>query len=122
MKKLLCLLVLIFLVGCTIKEYKRVSPKEAEVMMSKMSESYVIVDVREANEYQEGHIEGAINIPLGEIEVTAPNLLKDKNQTIFVYCRSGNRSQTGSQTFVELGYKNVIEMGGIIDWEGNVIK
>ena len=122
MKKLLLLLVVLFLIGCATKEYKRVGTKEAEVMMGEMSETYIIVDVREVDEYQEGHIENAINIPLSEIETVAPTLIKDKNQTIFVYCRSGNRSQTGSQTFVDLGYKNVIEMGGIIDWEGNIVK
>ena len=73
-------------------------------------------------EFAEGHIENAILIPDYEITSKADEILKDKNQLILVYCRSGNRSKVASQALVELGYTNVKEFGGIIDWEYGIVK
>ena len=84
--------------------------------------NYIILDVRTPEEFKDKHIPNAINVPNESIGTNVISELPDKNQLILVYCRSGNRSQTGSQTFVDLGYKNVIEMGGILDWEGNIVK
>ena len=76
---------------------------------------YIILDVRRADEYAGGHIPGAIND-------TCPEELPDLNQTIYVYCRSGNRSKQASEKLVSLGYTNIIEFGGILDWTGEIEK
>ena len=124
MKKLLCFICLFSLLGCTKEEgsYTRVLPTEAQVMMEESVEPFVLVDVRRIDEYSESHIEGAINIPLDTIDESVYEILKDKNQAIYIYCRSGNRSQEASQKLVDLGYTNIIEMGGIIDWEGSIVE
>lgn len=83
---------------------------------------YIILDVRRADEFAEGHIPGAINVAnenIGDEEIAE---LPDKNQTIYVYCRSGNRSKQAAEKLVNLGYKNIIEFGGIIDWKGDIEK
>ena len=77
---------------------------------------YVILDVRTEEEFAEGHIPGAILIPDYEIESKAEQNLTDKNQLILVYCRSGRRSKNASAALVSLGYTNIREFGGIIDW------
>ena len=83
---------------------------------------YIILDVREQYEYDEGHILGAILIPYGEIADRAEKELPDKNQLILVYCRSGRRSKIAAEELVKLGYTNVKEFGGIIDWEYEIVK
>ena len=101
--------------------YTSISMEEAEEMM-KTEENYIILDVRTYEEYEEGHIPGAICIPnetIGSQEITQ---LKDKTQLIMVYCRSGNRSKQASQKLCELGYSNIVEFGGIIDWKGKAVK
>ena len=116
---------LLYMCGCTtskeVVSYTRVETSKAKEMMGE-TEHYILLDVRTVEEYNDGHIEGAINLPLDEIEEKAISTLPNLNQPIFVYCRSGNRSKTASQQLVELGYTNIIEMGGIIDWEGNIVK
>ena len=76
----------------------------------------IILDVREQYEYDEGHIPNAILIPYTEIEGKAESMLPDKNKEILVYCRSGRRSKIAAESLVKLGYTNVKEFGGIIDW------
>ena len=83
---------------------------------------YIILDVRRADEFSQGHIPGAINIANEDIIDTEPAELKDKNQTIYVYCRSGNRSKQASAKLAAMGYTNIVECGGIIDWTGEVEK
>lgn len=83
---------------------------------------YIILDVRRADEFSQGHIPGAINIANEDIIDTEPAELKDKNQTIYVYCRSGNRSKQASAKLAAMGYINIVECGGIIDWTGEVEK
>ena len=83
---------------------------------------YIILDVRRADEFAEGHIPGAINVAnedIGDEEIVE---LPDKKQTIYVYCRSGNRSKQAAEKLVKLGYENIIEFGGIIDWKGDIEK
>ena len=80
------------------------------------SEDYIILDVREQDEYDSGHIPGALLIPNTEIEARAEDALTDKEQLILVYCRSGRRSKLAAEILVELGYTNIREFGGIIDW------
>ena len=83
---------------------------------------YIILDVRRADEYAGGHIPGAINVANETINDTCPEELPDMNQTIYVYCRSGNRSKQASEKLVGLGYTNIIEFGGILDWTGEIEK
>lgn len=83
---------------------------------------YIILDVRSKEEYDEGHIENAIVIPDTEIAARAENELKDKQQLILVYCRSGRRSKLASAALCEMGYTNVKEFGGILDWPYETVK
>jgi rhodanese-related sulfurtransferase len=96
--------------------YERINAEEAKAIMDRES-GYIIIDARTQSEYDEGHIPGAILIPEYEIANKAGELLKDKNQLILVYCRSGRRSKIAAQALVDLGYTNVKEFGGIIDWK-----
>ena len=101
--------------------YEHISADEAKALMDSESD-YTIVDARTQEEFDEGHIEGAIMIPEYEIEAKAESLLPDKNQLILVYCRSGRRSKIASEALVKLGYTNVKEFGGIIDWPYEIVK
>lgn len=96
--------------------YEQITPSEAKRLMDTEGD-YVILDVRTEEEYDEGHIEGAVLIPDFEINSKAEGILTDKNQLILVYCRSGRRSKLAAEALVSLGYTNVKEFGGIIDWE-----
>lgn len=96
-------------------EYKQISQKEAKEIMDSEKE-YVILDVRTEEEFAEKHIPGAVLIPHDEIESRAEKELLDKEKTILVYCRSGNRSKVASQILADLGYSAVFEFGGINDW------
>jgi rhodanese-related sulfurtransferase len=96
--------------------YERINAEEAKAIMDRES-GYIIIDARTQSEYDEGHIPGAILIPEYEIANKAGELLKDKNQLILVYCRSGRRSKIAAQALVDLGYTNVKEFGGIIGWK-----
>ena len=92
-----------------------ITAEEAKEFMDS-TEDYVLLDVREEDEFAEGHLEGAILIPYESIEERAEEELPDKGQLILVYCRSGNRSKKAAEILVELGYTNIKEFGGIIDW------
>lgn len=100
--------------------YEQISQKQAKELMDS-GQDLIILDVRTAEEYAEGHIKNAILIPDYEIESKAETILKEKEQLILVYCRSGRRSKIASEKLVELGYRNVKEFGGIIDWEYGVV-
>ena len=92
-----------------------ITAEEAKQIMDG-EEGYIILDVRTQEEYDQGHIPGAILIPDTEIKAEAENVLTDKAQLILVYCRSGRRSKLAAEALVELGYTNIKEFGGIIDW------
>ena len=98
-----------------VKVYMNISAKEAKQIMDSQ-EGYVILDVREREEYDAGHIPGAIVIPYTELEERAAEELPDEDQLILVYCRSGRRSKIAAEILVELGYTNIREFGGILDW------
>ena len=83
---------------------------------------YIILDVRRVDEFAEGHIPGAINIANEDIKSSEPKELQDKKQTIYVYCRSGNRSKQAAAKLAAMGYTNIVEFGGIIDWTGDIEK
>ena len=95
--------------------YMNITAEEAKQIMDS-EEGYIILDVRTQEEYDEGHIPGAIVISHEEIEEKAEEVLTDKDQLILVYCRSGRRSKLAAEALVELGYTNIKEFGGIIDW------
>ena len=99
--------------------YEQISKEEAKQLIAD-EVGYVIVDARTLEEYAGGHIPGAICIPNETIGTEAPEVLPDKEQLILVYCRSGNRSKQASQKLAKLGYTNVKEFGGIIDWDGDI--
>ena len=101
--------------------YEQISGAEAKALMDSES-GYIIIDARTQSEYDEGHIPGAILIPEYEIADRAEKELPDKNQLILVYCRSGRRSKIAAEALVKLGYTNVKEFGGIIDWEYEIVK
>ena len=96
--------------------YISVSGKEAKQRME-TEQDYIILDVRTQEEFDAGHIPGAVLIPDYEIQQRAEKELTDKNQLILVYCRSGRRSKLASQALADMGYTNVVEFGGINDWE-----
>ena len=100
--------------------YRQIGMDEAIAIMSEQS-GYIILDVRRADEFAAGHIPGAINIANESIGTEEIPELPDKDQLILVYCRSGNRSKQASQKLVALGYTNIVEFGGIIDWPGEVV-
>ena len=105
-------------VGCSdggSASYEQISGAEAKALMDSES-GYIIIDARTQEEYDGGHIPGAILIPEYEIADRAENEFPDKNQLILVYCRSGRRSKLASAQLAKMGYTNVKEFGGIIDW------
>lgn len=101
--------------------YKMITMEEAKEVF-KTSGDYLIVDVRRTDEFASGHIPGAINIANEDIVDEEPEALPDKSQTIYIYCRSGNRSKQASDKLVKMGYTNIVEFGGIIDWTGEIEK
>lgn len=106
----------------TTNTYTSIGMDEAEEIF-KAPGDYIILDVRREDEFAEGHIPGAINVRNEDINTTTPpEELPDLNQVIYVYCRSGRRSKEAAQKLVELGYTNIIEFGGIIDWNGEVVE
>ena len=123
MKKLLSiLLAMVVLTACgKDKEnkqeavYMNITAQEAKKIMD-TEQNYIILDTRTQAEYDEKHIPGAIVISHDEIKEKAESVLQDKDQLILVYCRSGRRSKLAAEDLVELGYTNIKEFGGIIDW------
>ncbi len=101
--------------------YEIITAEDAKKIMDS-GEDFVILDVREQDEFDAGHIPGAIRIPYTEIENKAEEMLPDKDKQILVYCRSGRRSKIAAESLAKLGYTNVKEFGGIIDWPYEVEK
>ena len=119
------LLSLLSLTGCAApasqnNTYRQISMSEAITMMEK-EKDYIILDVRRLDEFAEKHIPGAINFPYEIIGTEEIKELPNKKQLILVYCRSGNRSKQASEKLVKLGYTNIVEFGGIIDWPGETV-
>ena len=96
-------------------EYRRISPAQARTMMLELYD-FILLDVRTAEEFRERRIEGAVNIPHNEIRRRSENELSDKSRAILVYCQSGRRSENAARALVSLGYTNVFDLGGIVDW------
>lgn len=104
-----------------VAEYTSITMEDAKQIFQEKGD-YLIVDVRRADEFTEGHIPGAINIANEDIASAEPTELSDKEQVIYVYCRSGNRSKQASAKLAAMGYTNIVEFGGILDWTGEVEK
>lgn len=123
MKKLIWILLAIMLLTACGQDkenkqeavYVNITAEQAKEIMDSQ-EGYIILDTRTQEEYEESHIPGAILIPHDEITEKADGVLTDKNQLILVYCRSGRRSKLAAEDLVKLGYANIKEFGGIIDW------
>ncbi len=116
-----CLMLL--LGGCVNAEaegYTQVSSEEAAQLMEEHADE-IVLDVRTPEGYAQAHIPEAINVPNEEIGDTQPPALPDKDQLILVYCRSGNRSKQAAQKLADLGYTNIVEFGGIRDWQGETV-
>ena len=121
------LMMALLLTGCAApapapeaNAYRQISMQEAVEMMEK-EENSIILDVRTHEEFAAGHIPGAIVIPNETIGTEEIPQLPDKDQRIMVYCRSGNRSKQASEKLVKLGYTNIVEFGGIIDWPREIV-
>ncbi|RZT02013.1 rhodanese-like domain-containing protein [Cuneatibacter caecimuris] len=122
MKRLLCgfMAVLLLCSGCggnTVKQsgYQQITQEKAKQMMEQ--QDVVILDVREKDEYDSGHIPGAVLLPVGTIdETSAATVIPEKDSVVLVYCRSGNRSKAASKALAELGYTEIYEFGGINTW------
>ena len=128
MKKLAWLLAALFLLltACggetAVVTYQQITQEEAKNMMEEYTDA-IILDVREQDEFDAGHIPGAVLLPVGTItEETAKNVIGEKDAFVLVYCRSGNRSKTASDKLVALGYSNVYEFGGINTWPYEIEK
>lgn len=100
--------------------YVKISPEDAKEIIDS-NEDITIIDVRTEGEYEEGHVAGAVCIPNETISKEVSASLPDKDQEILVYCRSGNRSKQAADKLIALGYTNVKDFGGIIDWPYEVI-
>ena len=107
--------------GSSSSGYRQISMDEA-VKMMRDEKDYIILDVRRPDEFAEGHIPGAINVPNEEIGTDEIAELPNKSRLILVYCRSGRRSKKASEKLVKLGYTNIVEFGGILDYKGEIEK
>lgn len=101
--------------------YRQITVDEAVTMMEEES-GYIILDVRRPDEFAAGHIPNAINVPNETIGTEEISELPDKHQLILVYCRSGRRSKEAAEKLCKLGYTNIVEFGGILDWTGEIVK
>lgn len=104
-----------------VNSYTMISQDEAKEMMKK-DDGHVVVDVRRQDEYDNGHIPGAILIPNESIGDKQPEQLPDTDQIILIYCRSGNRSKQAAEKLSKMGYRNIYEFGGINTWTGEIVK
>lgn len=113
--------VTLLLAGCQPSNLASVTPKEAATMFSK--QQAIIVDVREDSEWNEGHIAGAIHIPLAQVESRLSELAQYKNSTVITQCRSGKRSAKAASKLQEAGFSNVLNLtGGILAWNNDGLK
>lgn len=124
MKKIIILLfICVFISGCLKKTEVSIKPiTTKEVYNNINTGKYVILDVREDIEYNEGHISSAINISVDYISSEIEKMIANKDFNIVVYCRGGSRSLEASKKLLELGYTNVYDMGGIVNWEYGLVK
>ena len=129
-KVIIILIILVVIIGGVImlnkntekeltNQIQYVSMEEITTIMQENT-NYIILDVRTIEEYNEGHIPNAICIPNETIDETVTKQLPNKDQLILIYCRSGNRSKQAALKLQHLGYTNLVEFGGITDWDGEI--
>ena len=99
---------------------QKISPVEAKKIMDTQNDIYIL-DVRDEDELDEGYIDGSVLIPLGELPQKALQSMRDKQKTLLVYCRSGKRSKEAAEILDSLGYENVFDFGGILDWPFDLV-
>ena len=99
---------------------QKITPVDAKKIMDTQDDIYIL-DVRDPDELDEGYIDGSVLIPLDEVAQKAESLLPDKDKTLLVYCRSGKRSKDAAEILDNLGYKNVYDFGGILDWPFDLV-
>lgn len=101
-------------------EYQKITAEQAKARMDS-GDPLMIIDVRTPEEYAAGHIKGAVNIPLDTIGEGTKETLKDLDQELLLYCRSGNRSRTAAMAMIDLGYTHVVDFGGVISWPYDLV-
>jgi len=124
------ILALMLITGCSSDrnnakvEYKKITSDEAAAMMTDTDRGnkVVVLDVRTQEEFDEGHIKNAVLLHDYEIKDKAEIILYDKNETILIYCRTGRRSENAAKELIAMGYTNVYDFGGIVDWSGEIVK
>ena len=121
MKFIKIFFILILFSGCSKPIYEIISAEEAYKMINKGN--IIILDVREENEYNQGHLKNSINIPFDELEDRfIAEVTDDKEKIIILYCRSGHRAMIGAETLASMGFKNLYTFGSIDDWNNEIIK
>jgi len=130
-KHMICLLTLgAMLIGCTAvpqatgepsAAYRKITAEQAKAKMDE-TDGWILLDVRTAAEFEEAHIAGAMLIPDDEITARVAEEIPDQDAMIFIYCRSGRRSASAAQAMADMGYTNVHDFGGIIDWPYEVVR
>ena len=123
-KAMICVLLAALLLmsagACGEIYYQQITREEAARILDE-EKGWILLDVRTEEEYDEGHIPGAVNLPNEDIGTDEPELLPDKEQVILVYCRSGRRSKEAAGKLAALGYTRVLEFGGIMTWTGEIV-
>ena len=123
-KIVICLICLVFITGCTNNveknDFTLINANEAYKMIR--NEEVIIIDVRSKEEYDTGHLKNSVNIPHTDIEDEIEDIVKDLNEKIIIYCRSGARANAASSVLAKLGYKNVYTFGGLDSWDYELVK
>lgn len=124
MKKIIALAtcLLFIIAGCSSKEDSQVKKVTSDEVVDLLKKDAILLDVRSESEYDGGHIPNAILLNVNDVENKIKDVSSDYDQVIIVYCRSGNRSATAAQTLIDMGYRNVYDLGGISNWEYEIEK
>lgn len=124
MKKIIALAtcLLFIIAGCSSKEDSQVKTITSDEVVDLLKKDAILLDVRSESEYDGGHIPNAILLNVNDVENKIKDVSSDYDQVIIVYCRSGNRSATAAQTLIDMGYRNVYDLGGISNWEYEIEK
>lgn len=120
MKKTLLLILALFLAGCAVSSQKVIDYQQALDLIT--DKEALIVDVRTQEEYDAGHVDNALLIPLDTIGQEPPEQISDLDTAIILYCRSGNRSSQALQLLEQIGYSEVYDLGSINNWKGTIVK
>lgn len=124
MKKLMSIIacLLFTITGCNVKEDSQIKKVNSDEVRELLKEDAILLDVRSESEYNEGHIPNAILLNVSDVENKIKDISTDYDQAIIVYCRSGNRSAKAAQTLIDMGYRNVYDLGGISNWDYEIEK